>query len=335
MAKLTKKDLVKAYEELDKVVGIDPAIEHKKMEQEEFEKELFDTYKDLVQEGDEFSKASQAIFDALEEKYGTAEEEEEDAPEEEDEEEEEEDDDDAPEEEEEDEEDEEEEDEDEEEEEDEEDDEEDDEEALPDVITKLKTKDELLSVVKENKEAFKGFKPKDFTTLKALKTAMVDFLEAANAEKEEKAPKKEKAAKAVPTAPGVKKTSIAERVEFVTAIINKGKSTKKEILDEMCKKFPESSRVAHQTILSDGKNPKYSKFEHLIVEGPGNILYFENSKEGSKIVKEGKVVKHEPIGTKKAAPAPVKEEPKKGKAPVKEAPKKGKAAPAPGKKKSK
>ena len=75
--KLTKKDLVAAYKELDKVAGIDPAIEYDELSLEEFEKELYITIDQVVEEGDKFSKATQAVFDALAEKYGTEEEEEE------------------------------------------------------------------------------------------------------------------------------------------------------------------------------------------------------------------------------------------------------------------
>lgn len=76
--KLTKKDLVVAYKELDKVIGIEPPIEYENLKQDEFEEELYKTYVDLVEEGDEFSKPVQATFDALAEKYGNAEEDQED-----------------------------------------------------------------------------------------------------------------------------------------------------------------------------------------------------------------------------------------------------------------
>lgn len=76
--KLTKKDLVVAYKELDKVIGIEPPIEYEDLKQDEFEEELYKTYVDLVEEGDEFSKPVQATFDALAEKYGNAEEDQED-----------------------------------------------------------------------------------------------------------------------------------------------------------------------------------------------------------------------------------------------------------------
>ncbi len=83
--KVTKKDLVVAYKELDKVIGIEPPIEYEGLKQDEFEEELYKTYVDLVEEGDEFSKPVQATFDALAEKYGNAEEDQDDEEDEEDE----------------------------------------------------------------------------------------------------------------------------------------------------------------------------------------------------------------------------------------------------------
>jgi hypothetical protein len=78
MAKsLTKKELVSAYKELDKEIGIEPPIEYDELSLEEFEKELYDTVTELVEEGDTFTKATQAVFDALNAKYGDETEEEE------------------------------------------------------------------------------------------------------------------------------------------------------------------------------------------------------------------------------------------------------------------
>jgi hypothetical protein len=77
MGNLKKKDLVSAYKELDKVVGIDPAIEYDELTLPEFEKELHGSLS-LIEEGDKFSKATQAVFDALIEKYGEPGDEEED-----------------------------------------------------------------------------------------------------------------------------------------------------------------------------------------------------------------------------------------------------------------
>jgi len=86
MGKITKKELVAAYKELDKVVGgVEPAINHDELTADEFEKELYETVNDLVEEDDEFSEKTQKVFDYLAEKYGDAEEEEDEAEEEEDE----------------------------------------------------------------------------------------------------------------------------------------------------------------------------------------------------------------------------------------------------------
>jgi outer membrane biosynthesis protein TonB len=82
---LTMKRLIAAYVELDKKVGVDPPVEYDEMEQEDFEQELFDIISDpeMVTEEDEFSKATEATFDLLREKYGSPEDDEEDEEEEE------------------------------------------------------------------------------------------------------------------------------------------------------------------------------------------------------------------------------------------------------------
>lgn len=85
--KLTMKDLLAAYKELDEQIGVEPPIDEK-LSQDDFERELYGVISDpeLVTEDDVFTKPTQVVFDALIEKYDNIEEE----PEEEDEEEEEE-----------------------------------------------------------------------------------------------------------------------------------------------------------------------------------------------------------------------------------------------------
>ncbi|GEM_PF-2490727 len=74
--KLTMKDLLAAYKELDEQIGVEPPID-KKLSQDAFEQELYDVISDpeLVTEDDEFTTATQAVFDQLIEKYGNVEEE--------------------------------------------------------------------------------------------------------------------------------------------------------------------------------------------------------------------------------------------------------------------
>jgi hypothetical protein len=212
MAKLTKKALVEAYEELDEVIGVDPPIEHESMGVEEFGKELLQTVEELVEPEDEFSAKTKKVFKALEEMYGESDDDDDDD-EDDDEEEEEEpapkkgkakgkkkpEPEPEPEEEDDDDDDEEEEEEEEEpapkkkgkkekakgkkkpepepEEEDEDEEEEEEEPSLVSSLDDLTTVKELLAVVKNNKAEFKGFDAASVgKNVKKLKKAMVEFL---------------------------------------------------------------------------------------------------------------------------------------------------------------
>jgi outer membrane biosynthesis protein TonB len=65
--KLTKRQLVAAYKELDTVIGVDPPIDYEDLSVEEFARELLETVEELVEPGDKFSDSTQAIFDQLKE----------------------------------------------------------------------------------------------------------------------------------------------------------------------------------------------------------------------------------------------------------------------------
>jgi hypothetical protein len=222
--KLSKDALIKAYDELDDLAGIDPPID-KELDDEEFAKELHETVEELVEPDDKFSKSTQKVFDTLKEYFENQEEEPE--PEEEEEEEEEkpkkttkgkgrakkvepE-----PEEE-------------EEEEEDEPEPEEEEDELLVDKIAGIDDKKELVSLVRENKDLFKGFKTKDFPTVKKLKKGMIDFLEPAPApaKKEKKASEKK--------GTGV----IAYIAKLIESADSKKGISKEEMLQKLTKEFP-------------------------------------------------------------------------------------------------
>ena len=222
--KLSKDALIKAYDELDDLAGIDPPID-KELDDEEFAKELHETVEELVEPDDKFSKSTQKVFDTLKEYFENQEEEPE--PEEEEEEEEEkpkkttkgkgrakkvepE-----PEEE-------------EEEEDDEPEPEEEEDELLVDKIAGIDDKKELVSLVRENKDLFKGFKTKDFPTVKKLKKGMIDFLEPAPApaKKEKKASEKK--------GTGV----IAYIAKLIESADSKKGISKEEMLQKLTKEFP-------------------------------------------------------------------------------------------------
>ena len=74
------------------------------------------------------------------------------------------------------------------------------------------------------------------------------------------------------------RVTTAERVEYMTPLIAKGTYSKKELLEMMCKKFPQVTKAANQTILTDGKNPKYNKFAKLIVQDADGLMSFSKKK---------------------------------------------------------
>jgi chemotaxis protein histidine kinase CheA len=233
--KFTKKELVAAYKELDKVVGVSPAIDYDDLSVEDFEKELHTTADDLIEPSDKFSKATQAIFDALKEKYGedvSEEEEDEEVvkpvkkgkakpePEEEEEEDEEEE-----EEEEEDEEEEEEEEEDEEEEEEEV--EEDVEPTLAEQIEVLDSRGDLLATYKANKESFPGLKTKSFDTVAKLKKAMLSLV---------KKPATPKKTSHLPINKGV---GVIANIKKCIEDAGQEGISRERILSKLAKKFPD------------------------------------------------------------------------------------------------
>jgi len=78
-----------------------------------------------------------------------------------------------------------------------------------------------------------------------------------------------------PKEAGKKRTgAISERVAFYTTLIEKGGFTKKELVEKAEKEFPDATKAALQTIISDGKNPKYNKFAKLLVEDENKVFSF-------------------------------------------------------------
>ena len=72
-----------------------------------------------------------------------------------------------------------------------------------------------------------------------------------------------------------KKNVTVDRIAFLAPLIEKGKFTKKQLMEKAQKKFPQATDGALQTLLSDGKNPKYNKFADLIVQDDDKCLSFE------------------------------------------------------------
>lgn len=113
---------------------------------------------------------------------------------------------------------------------------------------------------------------------KALKPETWGFLEESGLLKHLDTPKEEK----TPASSDEKKKVVpkkakdtAERNAFVKDLISEGKYTAKEIADKTCTKFTEHKRSSIQTLISDSKNEKYTKFETVAKMDPDTkILSF-------------------------------------------------------------
>ena len=105
------------------------------------------------------------------------------------------------------------------------------------------------------------------------KEAKVEVKEETKAEPKEetKAEVKEEAKKGVDQ----KLLSAQERRRFMAELIATGKHTKNSIVEKTVERFPEISKATIQTNLTDGKNPKYNKFESLVVIGKEERLSFK------------------------------------------------------------
>lgn len=122
--------------------------------------------------------------------------------------------------------------------------------SLRGILTKYKTKDDLREV-------------------------MLEMLEDEGKEPEPE-PKKELAAKKTPAAKTTgKRSAAADRVKFLTPLIKQRKLTKVELTDMAEEEFPDVTRSTLQTMLTDAKNPKYNKFDKLVVQDEKGVMSFK------------------------------------------------------------
>lgn len=96
--------------------------------------------------------------------------------------------------------------------------------------------------------------------------------------KDKKAPVKEKVTKP----DGEKKklfatktSTMADRVAFLTPLIEKGKLTKTQLVEKAHEKFPDLAISSLQTMLTDAKNKKYNKFAKLVEQDENGVLTFK------------------------------------------------------------
>ena len=74
--------------------------------------------------------------------------------------------------------------------------------------------------------------------------------------------------------PKTKKRGGTDCVIFLTPLIKTKKYTQKELVDLGKKEFTELSPSTIYTLLTDGRNPKYNKFEKLLVKNDKGVINF-------------------------------------------------------------
>lgn len=153
---------------------------------------------------------------------------------------------------------------------------------LTEEIEDAETILELKDLVKEH-EVFKPLrkgiglmKEKD---IEKLREKMLTLLDGEDEEEEEVETPKKQAKKEVPAQKEkVKKEKgpslTSKRVEFLSPLIKEGKYTKKQLLEMYMKKNKGENEVGVATLLTDAKNPKYNKFDKLVISGENGILKF-------------------------------------------------------------
>ena len=72
-----------------------------------------------------------------------------------------------------------------------------------------------------------------------------------------------------------KKNVTKERIAYIKKFIVSAKYTRPELLKLLIAEFPEASKAGLSTLLTDGKNPKYNKFEKLLIEDEKGDISFK------------------------------------------------------------
>jgi len=152
--------------------------------------------------------------------------------------------------------------------------------------------DELKAFAKENKKAFPGVKAKKFDKLKKLRKALLKVVveDAAPSKKEKKA-KKTKGGRDLATVRAEKQ----ERIDWITDYLNEqgGKVGRKKLTAKALEQFPNPAKTVRD-LISYAKNPKYNKFEKLMVEHDG-VIGWEDAFDAPKKSKKAKKAKEEAV----------------------------------------
>lgn len=64
-------------------------------------------------------------------------------------------------------------------------------------------------------------------------------------------------------------------IAFMTECIDEGGWTRAELVEATIEEVPDLAPSTIATLISDGKNPKYNRFNALLTEDEGGIISFE------------------------------------------------------------
>lgn len=71
-----------------------------------------------------------------------------------------------------------------------------------------------------------------------------------------------------------KKSERSESKLYVQSLLAQGKHTRPQIIDKYLAKYPTRAKTTVGTYLSDSKNPRYSAFPWMVVQGKDGVLSF-------------------------------------------------------------
>lgn len=142
--------------------------------------------------------------------------------------------------------------------------------SLVDQVQKARKLDDLRALCESNDE-FQSLQDKldDYKGLEGTRQLKADMYKALGVE-----PPKP-ASSSSGTSGRSKKVDATERRAFMGELISEGKYTKAQIIEKTMEKFPNISKGSVTTEISDGKNPKYNKFNNLLVIDDKGIVSFK------------------------------------------------------------
>ena len=144
------------------------------------------------------------------------------------------------------------------------------EEDLPTLIAGTAKLAALKDLVNEHDEFKKLRKSLDgYTGIHGPKALKADMMEVLGISSEKASPASSETQKTG------KPKKTGEKIAFFTGLIEEGKYTQAQIMEKGQKKYPEASEGGLRTMLTDGKNPKYNRFAKLIVVKADGVLCFK------------------------------------------------------------